>query len=286
MSNTGNRLTLIAISLVALLIACARGAQAQSPTLGEAVFEKSCYSCHNIGSGDKKGPDLKGATTRRTRDWLIEFIKTPAAMSRGGNADAQALFKKYAPEVMPDQALSGEQLDAVLATIEQYSRENRTFFPAGAKLAREIAPADVDAGYRLFTGQATLASGGAACIACHNVNGVGRLAGGTLGPDLTAVGTKYKDPELISILQNPNFPTMKSVFAARPLSDEEIVKLFAYFQSAKAANPAAQARPGLVRLDPLFLIIGFITLVLAIFLLHRIWRNRLRGVREELVRRN
>ncbi|HXG94661.1 MAG TPA: c-type cytochrome [Blastocatellia bacterium] len=290
MSKIEMRFTIKLIALAAMLATCAWATQAQQqaqqPSPGAVIFEKSCYSCHNIGSGDKKGPDLKGVTARRTRDWLHEFIKSPAAMNRSGNVDAQALFKKFAPEVMPDQMLSPDQVDAVLALIEDLTKKNEAFVPAGAKLARPIVPTDIDEGYRLFIGQSRLASGGAACISCHNVEGVGRLGGGTLGPDLTAVNTKYKDPELISILQNPNFPTMKSVFAARPLSDEEIVKLFAYFQNAKVAYPAAQIRPGIAALDPWFLIVGFITLALAMLALHAIWRNRHRGVREELVRRN
>jgi mono/diheme cytochrome c family protein len=259
---------------------------ALAQSTGATVFEKSCYSCHNIGGGDKKGPDLKGVTTRRTREWLHEFIETPAAINRSGDPAARELFNKYAPEVMPDQALTPDQIDAILALIEDLSNKNETFVPAGAKLSRAIVPSDIDAGYRLFTGRDGLTGGGASCISCHSVNAAGRLGGGTLGPDLTAVNTKYKDAELISILQNPNFPMMKSVFGARPLTDEEIVRLFAYFQNAKLAYPAAQARPGAVWIDPWFVIIGSITLLLAMFALNRAWKNRLRGVREELVRRN
>jgi mono/diheme cytochrome c family protein len=273
----------IASGALVLFILLTPTALAQSQ--GATVFEKSCYSCHNIGGGDKKGPDLKGVTTRRQREWLHKFIETPGAIYRSGDPTAGELFKKYAPEVMPDQALTPEQIDAILALIDDLSKKNETFVPAGAKLSRPIAPTDVDAGYRLFSGSDGLAGGGAACISCHNVMAAGPLGGGTLGPDLTAVNTKYKDPELISILQNPNFPTMKSVFGARPLTDEEIVKLFAYFQNAKVAHPAAQAQPGVVRIDPWFVIIGSIALLLAMIAVDRAWKNRLRGVREELVRR-
>jgi hypothetical protein len=106
--------------------------------------------------------------------------------------------------------------------------------------------------------------------------GTGRLGGGTLGPDLTAVNTKYKDPELIAILQNPAFPTMKTVFQTRPLNDEEIVQLFAYLQNAKAAYPAAQAAPGAITIEPWFVIVGFITTVVALVAMSFIWRKRLR----------
>lgn len=272
-------MTLIALSYVSVT-------QAQAQTQqGAAIFEKSCYSCHNIGGGDKKGPDLKGVTAQQTREWLREFIESPAAMNRKGDQRAAMLFNKYSPEIMPDQALSPEQIDAILALIDDLSKKNESFVPAGAKLARAIVPSDIDAGYQLFTGRAKLSGGGASCISCHNLSGAGRLGGGTLGPDLTAVSTKYKDPELISILQNPNFPTMKSAFGPRPLSDEEIVQLFALFQNAKAAYPAAQARPGITRIEPWFVIAGFVVFLIALFGMDRIWKNRLRGVREEMLRR-
>jgi mono/diheme cytochrome c family protein len=261
-------------------------AQGQAPPPGAVDFEKRCYSCHNINSGDKKGPDLKGVLDRRSKEWLREFIQSPAAMNRKGDADANALFKKFAPEVMPDQPLSPEQVDGILALIETISKKGETFIPAGAKLYRPIEAGDSEAGRETFAGKVGLNNGGTSCIACHNVNDIGRFGGGTLGPDLTAVNTKYKDPELISILQNPNFPTMKSVFGAKPLTDEEIVKLFAYFQNAKFAYPAAQTQPAVAPLNLWFPAAGFLGLVLSFIALNRIWKNRLRGVREELVRRN
>jgi mono/diheme cytochrome c family protein len=286
MSNKGGiKFRLIAGLVLSLASLSVARAQDQAPP-GATAFEKSCYSCHNIGSGDKKGPDLKGVTTQRTREWLREFIQSPAAMNRKGDQTAVTLFKKYSPEVMPDQVLSPEQIDAILALIDDLSKKNEPFVPAGAKLARAIIPTDVDGGRQLFTGGAALSGGGASCISCHNVSGIGRLGGGTLGPDLTAVNSRYKDPELISILQNPNFPTMKSVFATRPLTDEEIVQLFAFVQNAKLENPAAQAQPAAARLDPWLLIIAVAAFLVILAGLDRIWKNRLRGVREELVWRN
>jgi mono/diheme cytochrome c family protein len=278
----GQMPALTAALITLLLFAGAASAQ----SAGAQLFEKSCYSCHNIGSGDKKGPDLKGALTRQSREWLREFIQSPNAMNRKGDANAQQLFKKWAPEVMPDQVLSTDQIDQILALIDELTKKNEAFVPAGAKLARAIDPADIDAGREIFTGRRSLAGGGASCNSCHSVMGVGRLGGGTLGPDLTAVNTKYKDPELISILQNPNFPTMKSVFAARPLNDEEIVQVFAYLQNAKTAFPAAQSNPGAISIEPWFVAIGFAATLGALVALNFIWRKRLRGVREELVRRS
>jgi mono/diheme cytochrome c family protein len=275
--------------LIPLLAATSAGGQ--TAERAQAAFGGKCYSCHNVGGGDKQGPDLKGVTERRSKEWLHEFIKTPAAMNSKGDPAAQELFRKFAPTVMPDQPLSAAEIDEILALVADLTKRNETFVPPGAKLARAVLPEDVPAGMELFTGRAPLSNGGTACISCHGFQGAGALGGGTLGPDLTGVSVKYRDPELISILQNPNFPVMASVFGQQRLSDEEIVRLFALFQDARVRSPGAAAaavqptgaRP---RVDPAFLFVGVALLVLSLVTMNLIWRNRLRGVREAVVRRS
>jgi cytochrome c2 len=39
-----------------------------------ATFNGRCTACHTYGKGIKVGPDLKGVTERRKRDWLLKFI--------------------------------------------------------------------------------------------------------------------------------------------------------------------------------------------------------------------
>ncbi len=272
-------------AMVGVIFAIAGGAQAQSTAEGQAQFSSKCYSCHNIGSGDKTGPDLKGVTTRRTKDWLHGYILSPVGMKDKGDPVAAELFRKFPATVMPDQELTPDQIDSILAMITDLTNKNQVFVPAGAKLSRAIVPSDVNGGWQFFTGKARLQNGGAACISCHSIQGVGMFGGGTLGPDLTGVNIKYRDPELISILQNPNFPTMSTVFATHGLNDEEIVQLFALFQSAKAANPMPPDQAGITKLDPWFFVIGVASMLLVLALLNLAWRNRSRGVREELVRR-
>lgn len=245
------------------------------------LFEKKCYSCHNIGSGNKKGPDLKGVTAQRSNEWLHTFIQMPSAMNRRGDPAAVELFRKFAPEVMPDQTLSPEEIDSLLTLIEGLSNKNQIFIPAGAKLSRPIAAGDTEAGLRLFTGKTLLSRGGTACITCHDLHSVGLFGGGTLGPSLTVANIKYRDPELIAILQNPNFPMMNSVFLTRPLTDEEIVQIFALLQATKQANPTAAVAAGPV--DPKFPLLGLGLLVLGLASMNWAWKGRLRGVREVLV---
>ncbi len=101
----------IALALIILFA----GANAQDA--GAKVFESKCFSCHNIGGGDKQGPDLKGLTDRRTLPWIEEFTKSPTAMSKK-DPDAAELFKKYSPEIMPDQSLAPEELTAIVELIK------------------------------------------------------------------------------------------------------------------------------------------------------------------------
>lgn len=273
------------VALIVVTFAIGGSAYAQSIQEGQALFGTKCYSCHNIGSGDKTGPDLKGVTTRRTKEWLSEFINTPAAINSRGDANATQLFKKFSPTVMPDQALGQGQIDSILMMIDDLTKKNEIFVPAGAKLSRAIAPGDVDGGWRLFMGRAKFQNGGAACISCHSIKGVGMFGGGTLGADLTSVNLKYRDPELIAILQNPAFPTMATQFSTHALSSEEIVQLFALFQNAKQLNPIPATQAGVTTLDPKFFVVGVAAMLLVLALMNFGWRRRSRGVREELVRR-
>lgn len=282
-----NKMTRVAAFGIAVFIfgVAASAGLAQEPA--EKVFETKCYSCHNIGGGPKQGPDLKGVTDLRTDEWLKEFIKSPTAMSRK-DAAAATLLKEYAPEVMPDQTLTDIELDSVIELIRNLSAKNETFTPSGAKLARAIRPGDVREGWRYFTGQKPFENSGVSCSMCHSIDSFGSLGGGTLGPDLTAVSTKYRDPELILILQNPNFPTMTEMFRDHKLNDEEIVQLFAYLQNSKRISPHARVvqTTAAGTIEPKFLVLGFGIAVLSLFGLNFVWRKRHKGVREELVRRS
>ena len=272
------------VAIIVSVLVTVVSAKAQTAGEGQALFSTKCYSCHNIGSGDKQGPDLKGVTSRRTKEWLHEFVNGPAGMNSKNDPVAVDLFKKFSPTVMPDQGLTPDQVDSILALITDLTNKNEIFVPAGAKLSRAIQPGDVNGGWQFFTGKSRLVNGGTACISCHSIKGVGLFGGGTLGPDLTGVNIKYRDPELISILQNPNFPTMSTVFATHRLSDEEIVQLFALFQNAKLVNPVPASQTGVTTIDPKFFVIGVAAMLLVLTLLNLAWKNRARGVREQLVR--
>ncbi len=235
------------------------------------LFERQCYSCHNIGGGSKKGPDLAGLLQRRSRAWLHKYIVSPGTLKAAGDPTTVKLFKDFAPEVMPDQMLSAEQIDQLLDFIDGLSKSGKAFVPASGGLKRKPTRADIAQGHQYFTGQRRLAAGGPPCISCHSVSGVGALDGGTLGPDLTQANLRYTDVELAGIIKAPAFPTMAKLFEGKGPTDEEVVKLFAYLQSAKNRPPEG-SRATLA--DDLFGIAGAL---LALGLINYTWRGRLRG---------
>lgn len=242
-------------------------------------FEKKCYSCHNLGSGDKKGPDLKDVTQRRAMDWLIQFVQSPSSMRRKGDPTTLELFAKYAPEVMPDQDMSATEIISLMNWIAELSKQGKTFVPQAGKLVREPLPQDVPLGRMLFTGETRFQAGGAACIACHTVNGVGVLGGGTLGPELTKAVVKFSDAELVNILQNPSFPNMALTFRNHTFTDDELVQLVALLRAAQVSEltPAATKFRAVA--------LATVGLILFLVVMNLIWSKRLRGVRKTLVGR-
>jgi protein SCO1 len=89
-----------------------------NPGGGETIFQRNCSSCHTIGKGDLAGPDLKGVKSRRSEEWLFQFIKSPKKLIKKGDKTALDLYNKYNQIVMPDQKLDDVEIQQVLDYIE------------------------------------------------------------------------------------------------------------------------------------------------------------------------
>lgn len=76
------------------------------------LFARKCSSCHTIGRGKLVGPDLKGVTTRRDREWLQRFIRSSRSVILSGDPLASRLFAEFDRQRMPDHDFSPEQLGA------------------------------------------------------------------------------------------------------------------------------------------------------------------------------
>lgn len=251
--------------LVLALLLAAGTARADS---GKDLFEKQCAGCHTIGGGDGAGPDLKGVAGKRPAEWLVRVIAEPDKLTAEKDATQAELVKRYGME-MPNLGVSREDAKKIAAFLGGGSAPAKgpaAAAPAGANGSTATAaapetgatgadataaaqpPADpaaakelLAAGRDLFTGKARLARGGAPCVSCHALSYPG-VHGGALAADLTGLYRRMGENGVRGVLKSLSFPVMKKAYADRPLTDEEIAALTAFFKEASAA-PAAQGDP-------------------------------------------
>ncbi len=254
---------------------------AQTPVEhGQAIFEQKCQGCHSIGGGRRVGPDLKGITAIRDKDWLIRFITIPDKIIAQGDPIAKELVQQYGLP-MPNLNISDEDAGELLVYIEAKSAGNEpaatpaTVTPPITTIAGSI---DAETGKDLFTGKLALKNGGPACLSCHNVNSVELIGGGTVGKDLTKSYSTFGEAGIISLLKTTPFSMMKEIYTAKPLTDEEIAGVIVFLKSAGSATSIPAQNSGL------FFIIAAVGALAVIGLFQWLWRGRLAGVRRPLVK--
>ncbi len=210
---------------------------------GAKLFE-ACIDCHTIGDGKLTGPDLKGITKRRSNEWLVSFIQSSAKVINSGDADAKALFKEWENTEMPDNALSDEQVNQILAFIDGGKTETAAVDPQKAAAKHRIdsvlkanSPNDILVGKELFNGEMRFENGGASCASCHNATFYKIGTGGSLAKDLTKAhsriggfaGTK-------GIIKSAPFPSMKETYKDNPITEDEALFLQLFLKSTDAQN--------------------------------------------------
>jgi protein SCO1 len=68
------------------------------------------------------GPELAGVTHARDRQWLARFIARPDKLLAEKDPLATALFQKYGQVTMPNLSLGPEDVEALVAWLEQGDR--------------------------------------------------------------------------------------------------------------------------------------------------------------------
>jgi mono/diheme cytochrome c family protein len=218
------------------------------------MFLQKCAGCHTVGRGKLTGPDLNEAATWAVPD-LTRTIKT--------------MEKKVGPLSDDDVARLADLLKDAKVKERLEAEEDR----AAAAEAVAFGPPSAETGAALFSGRAPLANGGAACVACHVVNG----RGGTLGPDLTAVYARLGEAPLASACEKTNFKIMSAAYKDHPVTKREALHLTKFFAAVGEA-PAPLA-------DPPVAAYGAAAALVCLGALAFAYRKRAPGVRRSLVRR-
>lgn len=250
---------------------------------GKSIYEAYCVACHTMGGdGLLAGPDLEDVTSRREKSWLVRWLQEPDKMLFEQDPIAIELWQEFNIP-MPNFGLSETQAKDILAYIEM---ENYLKSPVSQTFDDELdeplttsePSGDAKIGKALFIGERSFDSKAPACISCHSNTDIGGLGGGTLGPDLTKVHSRYGgDIGLSAVLLSMPFPTMQPIFSKQTVLDSEVAHLNAYF--VKTDKLAEEP------LDTGFLWLGLLGVALFYILVHLIWRNRLTTVRKSMVGR-
>ena len=153
----------------------------------ETLAAYGCVRCHVIKTpegirmtGTDDPPSLAHIAEKTTREWIAAWLKNPQAYA--------------ASATMPNFQLTDEDIRDISAFLMAQS----TAYPAGW---REPPPVADDASVQQ---QGASLYGESFCASCHATqNAAGALVGGTLGPELTRVGSKVKTAWLAAWLRNP-----------------------------------------------------------------------------------
>lgn len=251
------------------------GVEAQN---GEAIFRQNCGVCHTVGGGRLVGPDLNGVTTKRSEEWLMKWTKASQAFIKSGDADAKAISAEFNGMVMPDQ---GHIPDADLKAIYAFVASKSSAAPSTAAAdttkkevvadaSNNASPEQIEMGKNIFLGSHALSKGGPSCISCHNVNYTGVMPGGLLAKDLTTVYSRLGgDAGLQGMLGAPPFPAMTEAYKGKPISEEEIAALTAFFNKVDKDKPNQIAST----MNPL-LYGGTIGMGILLLLIFMVWNKR------------
>ncbi|MEX2499817.1 MAG: SCO family protein [Wenzhouxiangellaceae bacterium] len=112
----------------------AEAPELRTPTMGENLFRTRCAACHTIGGQSRLvgagaqidedhqlGPDLLGVTAKRSRDWLVRWLKNPSKLVEEEDPIALALYAEYDGLTMPNFRLGDVEVNALLEYMQEES---------------------------------------------------------------------------------------------------------------------------------------------------------------------
>jgi mono/diheme cytochrome c family protein len=238
-SRYSRRATAPVLAVLMTVISLGQLQDSWAQDAGEQLFQTTCFACHTIGGGRLVGPDLAGVHESRSEEWLEQFVLSSQTMIQNGDPDAVALAAEYSGIVMPDTAMSEEQIRDLLnfiriksAALKSAVGQNAAQAIQPTPVAAPASPEDIEKGQAMFQGTIRFESGGAACNACHDVRNDAVIGGGILAVELTKVFSRMGGAGVKAILGQAPFPVMQAAYADKPLTDEEVTALVAFLEFA------------------------------------------------------
>lgn len=189
-----------------------------------------CVRCHTVRLPDgstmtpaDNPPPLTHIAEKTTREWIYAWLRDPQSYS--------------ASSTMPNFLLS----DADARDISAFLIANSVPLPevhAAPASGKSESAADPTAGASLY--------GQSFCASCHAMqNAAGNLAGGDLGPELTAIGTKVKPEWLQAWLRDPHAYNPATPMPRYRWTEQQLTLLTGFLETKTNSDFVAN-----VQLDP------------------------------------
>ncbi len=186
------------------------------------IAEAGCIACHDLPGfslDEVQAPRLESVGYKVRPDWLRKWLADP---------------KAYLPQArMPNFRLEPDEIQDLTAFLLS-QRQTTPLDASGVDWSK----ADADHGRAVF--------GEARCVSCHMIDG----RGGTLGPELTTVGSKVRRDWLYSFLEDPMHDQPDTRMLRYRLADNDIRDLVAYLTEDLVDPDAATTPPAVGFLDP------------------------------------
>lgn len=185
---------------------------------GKHLWESNnCMGCHTLfGEGAYYAPELTKVHERRGPAFIRALLKDPAAMYPGQRQ-------------MVNYHFTDAQIDDLVAFFDWVGRVDLNGFPAKPSLGAPAQQAPTVAANRpqVF---------GQICSTCHSLGGTG----GTVGPALDGVGSRYDAAYLEKWLKDPAAVKPGTTMPKLPLDDTQVGELVTFLSMQKAQKEAAQ----------------------------------------------
>jgi mono/diheme cytochrome c family protein len=201
---------------------------------GESLFKSTCAACHRTTSNKLIGPGLANIDEKRSFDWFKKFVTSSQSLINSGDVDAVNIFNEYNQTIMPDQAFSDAEMEAVYNYIKSASPAKTdvaiTEVIEEVEAPFEPSKEDILMGQDLFSGIQGFENGGVSCISCHNVKNDNIISGGGLAVDLSNVYERLGKTGIGAMVTGLPFPQMKSSYQNSPITEEEALQLTAFLK--------------------------------------------------------
>jgi len=221
----------VTLAVAAALLTVAAPAQAED---GAALFKARCASCHGEnGQGRSPFPALADNPILADGALVTQTIR-----------NGRGIMPAFSDFSDGDVAALVSYLQATFGGVTQSTAPGGTTPETGGgqggtppPSTEPLLPGDATRGEQYFLGRTRFEGGAPPCVACHKAGGIGGIAGGALGADLTDLFTRMGgEAGIDGALTAPAFKVMRAAFDGKPLTPQERADLASFFQRLSAAG--------------------------------------------------